>query len=95
MLLLLAWLFNLFFTALPPAAAAPSRKSAPVVSADSKTESDNTNPTLEKERKIGEKALAEIEKRWPLTTDPAVLARLRMILNRLTPHMERRIPYEL
>lgn len=92
-LLLLAWLFNLFFTAPPPAAAAPSRKPAPVVSADSKAES--TNPTLEKERKIGEKALAEIEKRWPLTTDPTVLARLRMILNRLTPYMERRIPYEL
>ena len=39
--------------------------------------------------------MAEIEKSWPLEADPARLARLRMILNRLEPHMERRIPYEI
>ncbi|MBQ9565544.1 MAG: M48 family metalloprotease [Synergistaceae bacterium] len=50
---------------------------------------------LKKEIEIGRKALAQIEEKWPLTSNPAVTARLNMILNRLEPHMERRIPYEI
>lgn len=93
--LLLAWIFNLFSAAVPPSMAAPSKKTTPTVSADLKTENGKTDPELERERKIGEKAVAEIEKNWPLTADPAATARLQMILNRLEPHMERRIPYKL
>ncbi len=50
---------------------------------------------LKREISIGRRALAQIEAQWPLTSDPAVTARLTMILNRLEPHMERRIPYEI
>ena len=73
----------------------PEKLSRPPVSTDKKAQDDGADLGLEKERKIGRKALAEIEKNWPLEADPARLARLRMILNRLEPHMERRIPYEI
>ncbi|MBQ7262375.1 MAG: M48 family metallopeptidase [Synergistaceae bacterium] len=39
--------------------------------------------------------MARIEEQWPLKSDPAIAARLDMILRRLEPHMERRIPYEI
>ncbi|MCR5347828.1 MAG: M48 family metalloprotease [Fretibacterium sp.] len=54
-----------------------------------------TDPELRKEIEIGRKALAQIEEKWPLTSDPAAGARLNMILTRLEPHMERRMPYEI
>ncbi|MBR1671841.1 MAG: M48 family metalloprotease [Fretibacterium sp.] len=69
-------------------AAAPS----PAAARDA---ADRSDPDLEKEREIGRRALAQIEERWPLTSDPAATARLNMILDRLEPHMERRIPYEV
>lgn len=53
------------------------------------------DPDLEKERAIGRRALEEIERQWPLESNPAAIARLTMILNRLEPHMQRRIPYEI
>ena len=55
----------------------------------------NIDPDLKKEIEIGRKSLAQIEEKWPLTSDPAVTARLEMILCRLEPHMERQIPYEI
>ena len=58
-------------------------------------EKDAISSELKKEIEIGRKALAQIEERWPLTSNPAVIARLNMILNRLEPHMERRLPYEI
>ena len=94
-LLLLAWLFNLFPCVTPLWAAPASKKTAPAASADSTANKDTLDATLEKERRIGEKNLAQIEKNWPITADPAATARLQMILNRLEPHMERRIPYEI
>ena len=94
-ILLLVFLAN-FFPIPPRSSEAAARKpSRPAVSADKKAEDDGADLGLEKEQKIGRKALAEIEKNWPLEADPARLARLRMILNRLEPHMERRIPYEI
>lgn len=53
------------------------------------------DPDLAKERQIGRKALEQIEKEWPLTKDPAIEAKLEMILNRLEPFMERRIDWEV
>ncbi|MBQ9897547.1 MAG: M48 family metalloprotease, partial [Synergistaceae bacterium] len=50
---------------------------------------------LRREVAIGRRALKQIEESWPLTSDPIVEARLTMILNRLKPHMTRRIPYEI
>ncbi|MBQ4418832.1 MAG: M48 family metalloprotease [Synergistaceae bacterium] len=50
---------------------------------------------LRREVAIGRRALKQIEESWPLTSDPIVEARLTMILNRLEPHMTRRIPYEI
>lgn len=53
------------------------------------------DPDLEKERKIGEKAIEQIEQQWPLASDPAVLSKLEMIVNRLEPYMQRRIKWEV
>jgi len=50
---------------------------------------------LEKERKIGQKAIEQIEQQWPLASDPAVLSKLEMIVNRLEPYMERRIDWQV
>ena len=55
----------------------------------------NSDTDLTKEIEIGKKALAQIEKEWPIIIDPAIVSRLEMILNKLEPHMKRRIPWEL
>ncbi|MDR1377007.1 MAG: M48 family metalloprotease [Synergistaceae bacterium] len=65
---------------------------------ESKAESDDEqalSPELRRERKIGRKALEAIEKNWELIADPARLVHLSMILEKLKPHMEREIPYEV
>lgn len=86
--------FTLLVRSPAPAAAAkrPKPASRAVVSEDTEPVTD---PELKKEIEIGRKAMAQIEEQWPLTSDPAVSARLNMILSRLEPHMERRIPYEI
>ena len=53
------------------------------------------DPDLIKEREIGRRAMKQIEEKWPLTSDPAVISKLEMILNRLEPYMERRIDWEI
>lgn len=94
--LLLVFSASLCLNAADPGLAAAKKAPArPPVSADQKAKDTEMAADLAKERKIGERAVAEIEKNWPLSADPIVLARLQMILNRLEPHMERRIPYEL
>ena len=50
---------------------------------------------LKREREIGRRAVAEIEKVWPLTVNPEISARLEMILNKLEPYMQRRIEWEI
>ena len=50
---------------------------------------------LAKEIAIGRKAVERIEQEWPLTSDPAVTAKLQMINKRLEPYMSRRIPWEI
>lgn len=93
LLLLLVGFINLFSPVPLPSFAADKKTSPPT---DSTTSTNpETDLELEKERQIGEKALAEIEKSWPLASDPTVLARLQMILNRLEPHMERRLSYTI
>ena len=58
-------------------------------------ESAEPDPDLEKERKIGEKAVEQIEQQWPLASDPATLSKLEMIVNRLEPYMQRRIDWQV
>ena len=53
------------------------------------------DPDLAKEREIGRKAIAQIEEQWPLTSDPATLSKLEMIINKLEPYMQRRIDWEV
>ena len=75
---------------------AASRKNNKVKQEISKKSDDvNSDTDLAKELEIGRKALAQIEKEWPLIIDPAIVSRLEMILNKLEPHMQRRIPWEL
>ena len=89
------FLLHLFFYPIPQAFAAV--KTSKTASADVNADSDQSivDPELKKERKIGRHALQEIEKSWPLSADPARLTRLTLILSRLTPFMEREIPYEV
>ena len=55
----------------------------------------STDPELNKEYQIGYRAASQIEEKWPLTSDPAILSRLEMILNRLEPYMQRRIEWDI
>lgn len=101
--LLLAVIFFIFLNLLitPNIAHAASKRNKKnnVNNNINKNISDDINATYDKdlrrEIEIGRKALAQIEENWPLTSDPAAIARLTMILNRLEPHMMRRIPYEI
>lgn len=86
-------LLCLFVLVIVPAACAAEKKNADqtVVSEDEQI----SDPQLQKERKIGRKAVAEIESHWELDADPALLVRLSMIVDRLKTHMTRSIPYEV
>ena len=75
----------------PAHASRAAKGPTPVLSQDV----SQVDTELEREREIGRRALARIEEQWPLKSDPAIAARLDMILRRLEPHMERRIPYEI
>ncbi|MCL2009178.1 MAG: M48 family metalloprotease [Synergistaceae bacterium] len=53
------------------------------------------DPQLRRETEIGRKAVEQIEARWELVADPARLVHLAMIADRLKPHLERDISYEV
>ena len=53
------------------------------------------DPDLSREIEIGKRAVAQIEQEWPLTSDPAVTSKLELIINKLEPHMQRRINWEV
>ena len=74
---------------------AKAKKNNKAASDDVNNNIDITDKDLRREIAIGRKALAQIEEQWPLTSDPIAQARLTMILNRLEPHMTRKIPYEI
>ncbi|MDR2174622.1 MAG: M48 family metalloprotease [Synergistaceae bacterium] len=79
---LLLALFSAFASPPPAAAAAPDDAAI-------------SDPELLRERAVGRKIAERIEKEGELAADPALLARLVMILDSLKPHLERRIPYEI
>jgi hypothetical protein len=100
----------LFARALPENAQTEGSQSADSPSEDSPNEdSPNENlppedaeskdaplePALRRERKIGRKAVEVIEQNLELISDPARLAHLSMIMDKLTPHLGRKIPYEV
>ena len=53
------------------------------------------DPDLAKEVEIGRRAVKQIEEQWPLTSDPAIISKLEVILRRLEPHMSRRLDWEI
>ena len=53
------------------------------------------DPDLAKEIEIGRRAMKDVEQRWEFTSDPVVLSKLEMIVNRLEPFMSRRIKWEV
>ncbi|MBR1657971.1 MAG: M48 family metalloprotease [Synergistaceae bacterium] len=57
--------------------------------------SEEQDPDLPKEVEIGRRAMKQIEEKWPLTSDPAIVSKLEMILNRIEPFMSRRIKWEI
>ena len=64
--------------------------SLPAFCAEPEPDSD-----LAKEIEIGRRAMKDIEHRWEMTSDPAVVSKLEMIVNRLEPFMSRRINWEV
>lgn len=50
---------------------------------------------LEREIKLGEKVSEQVERHWDLVTDPVRVARVSMVLSRLTPFTERDLPFEV
>jgi predicted Zn-dependent protease len=89
----------LFVLWIPASFAAPAETESETVQAksDAGEVSDKSlaDPELRRERQIGREAARRIEKDWELSADPALLARLSMIAERLKPHFERDIPYEV
>jgi len=53
------------------------------------------DPQLRREIEIGRRIVEQIEQRWELIADPVRIAHLTMIVERLKPHTERNIPYEV
>jgi Zn-dependent protease with chaperone function len=51
--------------------------------------------SMKKEIALGEKVAADVEKQWERVADPALSARLSMILGRFLPHLSRPLPYEV
>ncbi len=88
-------LFMLNMPLFPMHGAFAAQDKTEIASKDKTGDEAITDSDLKKERKIGRKALLEIEKSWPLLAEPARLAHLEMILMRLKPYMEREIPYEV
>lgn len=50
---------------------------------------------IEKEIALGKKVAEDVEKMWERVADPAISARLSMLLGRFLPHMSRSLPYEV
>ncbi|MGI6253166.1 MAG: M48 family metallopeptidase [Aminivibrio sp.] len=50
---------------------------------------------IEKEIALGRKVVEEVESVWERVADPALTARLSMLLGRFLPHMSRPLPYEI
>lgn len=50
---------------------------------------------LDREIKLADKVSEQIEKRWDRVTDPVRVARVTMILSKLTPFTERDLPFEV
>lgn len=50
---------------------------------------------MKKEIALGEKVAADLEKHWERVGDPALTARLSMLLGRFLPLMSRPLPYEI
>ena len=50
---------------------------------------------IEKEIALGKKVSEDVEKMWERVADPALSARLSMLLGRFLPHMARPLPYEV
>lgn len=59
------------------------------------TFSAEPDPDLAKEVEIGRRAMKQIEKQWPLTSDPAITSKLEMILRKLEPQMSRRLDWKI
>ena len=55
----------------------------------------NQDSEIAKEREIGRKAMKQIEEQWPLTSDPAAISKLEVIMRKLEPYMERRFDWEI
>ena len=51
--------------------------------------------SLDRELAAGRKAAEEVEKQWERVADPAVTARLQMLLERFLPFLSRPLPYEV
>jgi len=63
--------------------------------ADDSVPAEPDDPELRREREIGRKAVKQIEEQMELIADPARIAHLTMIAEKLRYHLERDIPYEV
>ena len=61
------------------------------------TASDDIAPSeaTPREIKLSEKVSAEVEKHWTILVNPVYNARVETIVNRLSPHMERKLNYDV
>jgi hypothetical protein len=66
-----------------------------VTFADTGGTSSISGPEVKKELELGEKVAAEIEGHWNRIVDPAKIAHVSMIAEKLIPHLERTLPFEV
>jgi Zn-dependent protease with chaperone function len=62
-----------------------------IASPDAAPPSDATPQEI----RLSKRASAEIEKTWPILVNPVYRARVETIVDRLSPHMERNLPYDI
>jgi len=67
----------------------------PIYSASAAEVGGEYDLQLQREIEIGRRILEQIEQRWDMVADPVRIAHLTMIAERLMPHLERDIPYEV
>ena len=75
--------------------AAPFQRAAEAAKKKPATEQEQIEASVKREKVIGDKVAKEIEKAMKFVEDPIVTARVQALFNRLTPWVDRPLPYSI
>ena len=74
---------------------APFQRAAEAAKKKPATEQEQIEASVKREKVIGDKVAKEIEKAMKFVEDPIVTARVQALFNRLTPWVDRPLPYSI